>query len=113
MSFPVEVPALKIYRGDDFCQSFRLVTNSVPTDLSGFDSWVAEWRPYTDSLESISLTVEVFLGDARVTICASSADTLLMARAGVWDVQATDSLNGDVRTFFFGSTTFDKDVTYV
>jgi hypothetical protein len=110
MSFPVEVPALKFYRGDDFSQSFRFTTSGVATDFSLFTDFVCQWRPYTDSAEVIDLTVVV--EGSRVTVSVSAANTIGMNRAGVFDVQATDA-DGLTRTFIYGLTEINKDVTYV
>jgi hypothetical protein len=114
MSFPVEVPTLTIYRGDTFSQQIVIKVAGVIQDFvaGGWADWVCSWRPYPDAVDEIVLTVDSSLANvSTITISASAANTKLMGRSGVWDLQASRGV--EVRTFLVGSTIFEKDVTDV
>jgi hypothetical protein len=115
MSFPVDIPALPIYRGDTFSQTFVIKVAGEIRDLvaDGWTDWVSSWRPYPDADEVIVLSVDDSLANvSSLIISASSADTRLMGRAGVWDLQA--SRGAEIRTWLRGEfSPYEKDVTDV
>lgn len=114
-NFPVGVPTLEIYRGDSFSQSYVLkdAVTGDPRDLSaeGWSGWIAQWRPFVDSDETVDFTVDVSdVAEGRVGIALSAAQTAGLRR-GVWDLQA--SQGSVVRTWLSGNVDFVKDVTHV
>jgi hypothetical protein len=114
MSFPVEIPALPIYRGDTFSQTFVIKVAGEILDLvaDGWTDWVSSWRPFPDADEVIVLVVDDSLANvSSLTVSASASDTRLMGRAGVWDLQASRGV--EVRTWLRGSTLWERDVTDV
>lgn len=114
-NFPVKVPALEIYRGDSFSQTYVLKDSvtGVVRDLvdEGWDSWIAQWRPFIGSPESVSFTVDTAEADlGQVTVSLTATQTAGLA-TGVWDLQASQ---GDiVRTWLVGTVAFVEDITNV
>ena len=111
MPFPSRVPPVQIYEGDDIdWPTYTFTENGLPIDLSSY-TWAAQWRVTPDATDSITLTLdtgELALG--KIGVSATASQTAQMtAQNGVWDLQSTKA--GVVRTWVFGATVSQKDVT--
>lgn len=108
MSCPVSVPSVCAYAGDTLVfPTYSFETAGIPTDLSAWDSWAAQWRPNSDSDEAMVLTVVKTASSFAIT--ATAEQTRAMGESGVWDLQATDG--SVVKTFIRGETVYQMDVT--
>lgn len=113
--FPIKIPAIKIYRGDSFSQTyiFKNKETNQPKNLvtEGWTNWVAQWRPELDSEILVSFSVDASLANSgQITVSLSATQTSDMKR-GFWDLQATQ--NSTIRTWLAGKVEFEKDVTDV
>ena len=112
MSFPVELDARPVYRGDSVSWPFTIwadVVGGSPRDLSEWSGWVCQWRPYPDSVNVIDLTVVVVPLLGMVTVTVSTEQSLSMGRSGVFDLQSSGPTG--VRTWVSSSTDYQKDVS--
>ena len=114
-NFPVRVPTLHIYRGDTFTAGFVIKDSStgLPRNLlsEGWTGWVAQFRPYAGSTESVSFTVDTSaLNVGKVGVSLSAMQTSKLG-TGVWDLQA--SQGETVRTWLAGDVDFSTDITHV
>ena len=116
MSFPIQVKKKKIiWSGDTVVLLSAIIEIKVagvntPLDLSSWGQWKSQWRPTKDSDEYLELDVIVNEAEGRIAVVSTPSVTEQMLCSGVWDVQSVDGF-GNVRTWFWGKTTWDLDVT--
>ena len=116
MSFPIQVKTKRIvWSGDTYVLvsgqiEIKVDEVNTPLDLTPWGQWKAQWRPTKDSEEFFDLDVIVNPEEGRIAVVSSPEVTSGMGCSGVWDVQATDGF-GNVRTWFWGKTKWDLDVT--
>jgi hypothetical protein len=113
--FPIKIPAIKLYRGDSFSQTYIFKNNETnqPKNLvsEGWSNWVAQWRPEIDSDTVVNFSVTTSqASNGQILVSLSAAQTSDMKK-GFWDLQATQ--NTTVRTWLAGKVEFEKDVTDV
>jgi len=113
--FPIKIPAIKIYRGDSFSQTyiFKNKETNQPKNLitEGWTNWVAQWRPEIDSDVFVSFSVTTTnASSGQISVSLSALQTSTMKK-GFWDLQA--SQNSTKRTWLAGKVEFVKDVTDV
>lgn len=106
--FPTSLPsALRLYAGDDFSVTLRFMEAGVPTDLSGWLDWRADWRSYS---KTGAFTVdESRLSEGIITLTLTGEQTRAMSESGSWDLQARR--DGITRTWVRASTSWNEDVT--
>lgn len=110
MPFPTRVPPVTIYKGDTTTfPTYEFSEGGVAIDLSTY-TWAAQWRTTAEATDSITLALDLSGQVAgKITPSATATQTETMTTTGVWDLQSTKA--GVVRTWVFGSTTCQKDVT--
>lgn len=85
-------------------------TGETPDDYSAY-TFTAHWRTSADSADYIELTVDDSESNVgRIVVTATGAQTALMARLGVWDVQGAIGL-GEPKTLIAGNSLSVLDVT--
>ena len=113
--FPIKIPAIKIYRGDSFSQTyiFKNKETNQPKNLvtEGWTNWVAQWRPEIDSDIVVSFSVTTTGASSGQILVSLSALQTSDMKKGFWDLQATQ--NSTIRTWLAGKVDFEKDVTDV
>ncbi|MDH6181809.1 hypothetical protein M2152_001991 [Microbacteriaceae bacterium SG_E_30_P1] len=82
-----------------------------PENLSEWEDWKSQWRPYPTAETFVELEVdETGAEDGYLTLHATAADTIAMGgRDGVFDIQATK--DGKIRTFYSEQTVLEREVT--
>jgi hypothetical protein len=113
--FPIKIPAIKIYRGDSFSQTyvFKNSVTNTPKNLvqEGWTDWKAQWKPEIDSDIIVDFTINATnAANGAISISLTAQQTMILRR-GVWDLQAKQ--NSIVRTWLLGKVEFEKDVTNV
>lgn len=113
--FPIKIPAIKIYRGDSFSQTyvFKNSTTNQPKNLvqEGWTNWVAQWKPEVDADIIVNFTVDASNASTGQILVSLTPQQTQVLRRGVWDLQANQ--NSVVRTWLVGKVEFEKDVTNV
>ena len=110
MSYPQAIPSVSAYAGDTLVfPQYSFQTDGLPTDLSEWTNWTAQWRPdpYSEEVIPLELTQVV----SSFTPLATAENTRAMEQSGVWDLQATNTLSGFVRTWIRGQVILRMDVT--
>lgn len=114
MVMPHVEPTVEVYRGDttvfvDVSFSEGPTGAETPVDFSEW-TLTAHWRETISSTEFLELEVTTpSLG--QIVVVASSTQTNMMAKKGVWDVEGIKVGTGEVRTFVRGKTALIEDVT--
>jgi hypothetical protein len=97
---------LDCYSGDTWAQTFRLISNGVPVDLTG--AQVAAWARRSETVEQLQVTVDPTLGE--VTIAQPAAGGLEPGPYQ-YDVEVI-SQDGTVKTWIRGRLIVERDVTH-
>ena len=114
MIYPINVPAIKIYQGDTFSQSyvFKDKETKAVRDLvaDGWGSWLAQWRPFAGSKDFVNFTIDSESADEGRIGISLTGDQTTQLRGGVWDLQALQGT--DRRTWISGTVEFVKEVSH-
>ena len=109
---PEYTTPVEVYAGDSLSfPGLVFRRDGVGRDLEdeGWTNWRAVWKKPRNS-DRVELTVDASEADVgRILIFASEEVTREMGTSGLWDLQA--ELNGQVRTFIRGTTSYREDVT--
>lgn len=85
-------------------------TDAVPDDYSAY-TFTAHWRASAGSADYIELAVDDSESNVgHIVVTATGAQTALMSRLGVWDVQGTIG-SGEPNTLIAGNSLAVPDVT--
>lgn len=114
MAMPHVEPTVIVYRGDTTI-FLDIGLKEGPTGAEvdiNFTQWTltSHWRPTKTSDEFMVLTV-TGTSVGKLLVVASDAQTRLMTKKGVWDVEGVKAGTGEVRTFAVGTSFVIDDVT--
>lgn len=96
---------LDCYRGDTWAQTFRLIDNGLPVDLTGAS--VESWARRSEIVEQLQVTVGPNPGELTIGLPAAG----LGHGPYAYDVEVTDA-GGTVRTWIRGRLIVERDVTH-
>ena len=111
--WPIYVANTSVYSGDPVLFLNATITAGDPPEtldtLDEWTDWKAYWRYSPDSSDFVELDVAVDVSTATIVVKCSGEVSASLKSSGVWDLQAKK--DGEVRTWFRGSTDWVLDVT--
>ena len=110
-----DIGTISVYAGDDTGFALQLYSaEDTPLNLEGWGEWRATWRATASDPKSVDIPVTTDPTQGLVVLHLPGVLTSSLEgdiRSGVWDVQATRTSDGAVRTFARGSIDWQGDVT--